>query len=57
VRKGGAPPRCAANSTSWRWRMTRTMRSFVLSALKDKGLTVTDDDLLDLHKQRPVQGL
>ena len=30
-----------------------TMRSFVLGALKDKGLTVTDDDLLDLRKQRP----
>ena len=30
-----------------------TMRSFVLGALKEKGLAVTDDDLLDLRKQRP----
>jgi hypothetical protein len=30
-----------------------TMRAFVLGALKEKGLTVTDDDLLDLRKQRP----
>jgi hypothetical protein len=29
-----------------------TMRAFVLSALKEKGLSVTDDDLLDLRKQR-----
>ena len=29
-----------------------TMRSFVLNALKEKGLSVTDDDLLDLRKQR-----
>ena len=30
-----------------------TMRAFVLSALKDKGLSgVTDADLLDLRKQR-----
>jgi hypothetical protein len=29
-----------------------TMRSFVLGALKEKGLAVTDDDLLDLRKQR-----
>jgi hypothetical protein len=30
-----------------------TMQSFVLHALRDKGLSVTDDDLLDLRKQRP----
>jgi len=29
-----------------------TMRAFVLSALKEKGLSVTDDDLLDLRKHR-----
>ncbi len=29
-----------------------TMRSFVLGALKEKGLEVTDDDLLDLRKER-----
>jgi hypothetical protein len=29
-----------------------TMRAFVLSALKEKGLSVTDTDLLDLRKQR-----
>jgi hypothetical protein len=29
-----------------------TMRAFVLGALREKGLTVTDDDLLDLRKQR-----
>ena len=29
-----------------------TMRAFVLSALREKGLTVTDDDLLDLRKPR-----
>jgi len=28
-----------------------TMQAFVLSALRDKGLSVTDDDLLDLRKQ------
>ena len=28
-----------------------TMQSFVLRALRDKGLSVTDDDLLDLRKQ------
>ena len=28
-----------------------TMQAFVLSALRDKGLNVTDDDLLDLRKQ------
>jgi hypothetical protein len=27
-----------------------TMRAFVLNALKEKGLSVTDDDLLDLRK-------
>lgn len=27
-----------------------TMRAFILNALKDKGLTVTDDDLLDLRR-------
>lgn len=30
-----------------------TMRAFVLNALKEKGLAVSDDDLLDLRKQRP----
>jgi hypothetical protein len=29
-----------------------TMRAFVLGALRDKGLTVTDEDLLDLRKPR-----
>jgi hypothetical protein len=29
-----------------------TMRAFVLGALREKGLTVTDDDLLDLRKPR-----
>ncbi len=29
-----------------------TMRAFVLLALKDKGLSVTDDDLKDLRKER-----
>ena len=28
-----------------------TMQAFVLSALRDRGLSVTDDDLLDLRKQ------
>lgn len=28
-----------------------TMQAFVLGALRDKGLGVTDDDLLDLRKQ------
>jgi hypothetical protein len=28
-----------------------TMRAFVLLALRDKGLSVTDEDLLDLRKQ------
>ena len=28
-----------------------TMQAFVLSALRDKGLSVTDDDLLELRKQ------
>ena len=28
-----------------------TIRSFVLNALKEKGLSVADDDLLDLRKQ------
>jgi hypothetical protein len=28
-----------------------TMRAFILSALKGQGLTVTDDDLLDLRKR------
>ncbi len=30
-----------------------TMRAFVLMALRDKGLSVTDEDLLDLRKERP----
>ena len=30
-----------------------TMRAFVLMALRDKGLSVTDEDLLDLRKDRP----
>ena len=29
-----------------------TMRAFVLQALKDKGLDVRDDDLVDLRKER-----
>jgi hypothetical protein len=29
-----------------------TMRAFVLKALKDKGLTVHEDDLADLRKER-----
>jgi hypothetical protein len=29
------------------------MRAFVLLALRDKGLSVTDVDLLDLRKERP----
>ena len=29
-----------------------TMRAFVLSALKDKGLSVTEADLLDLRKRQ-----
>jgi hypothetical protein len=29
-----------------------TMRAFVLKALKDKGLSVRDDDLVDLRKER-----
>jgi hypothetical protein len=29
-----------------------TMRAFVLNALKDKGLSVRDDDLADLRKER-----
>ena len=29
-----------------------TMRAFILSALKEKGLSVTDDDLADLRKGR-----
>jgi hypothetical protein len=29
-----------------------TMRAFVLNALKDKGLDVRDDDLVDLRKER-----
>lgn len=28
-----------------------TMRAFILNALKEKGLTVTDDDLLDLRRR------
>ena len=28
-----------------------TMRAFVLLALRDKGLSVTDEDLADLRKQ------
>lgn len=28
-----------------------TMRAFILEALRDKGLTVTDDDLLDMRKR------
>jgi len=30
-----------------------TMRAFVLHALKDKGLDVQPDDLLDLRRERP----
>lgn len=33
-----------------------TMRAFVLLALRDKGLTVTDEDLLDLRRERHRQG-
>ena len=29
-----------------------TMRAFVLNALKEKGLWVRDDDLIDLRKER-----
>jgi len=29
-----------------------TMRAFVLNALKEKGLSVRDDDLADLRKER-----
>jgi hypothetical protein len=29
-----------------------TMRAFVLGALKDKGLSVRDDDLTDMRKER-----
>lgn len=29
-----------------------TMRSFILEALREKGLNVTDDDLRDLRKER-----
>ena len=29
-----------------------TMRAFVLSALKEKGLNVSDEDLVDLRKRR-----
>jgi len=29
-----------------------TMRSFILEALREKGLDVTDDDLRDLRKER-----
>ena len=29
-----------------------TMRSFILEALRDKGLNVTDDDLRDMRKER-----
>lgn len=29
-----------------------TMRAFVLNALKEKGLSVRDDDLIDLRKER-----
>lgn len=28
-----------------------TMRAFILDALKEKGLSVTDDDLLDLRRK------
>jgi hypothetical protein len=30
-----------------------TMRAFVLNALKDKGLEVQPEDLLDLRRERP----
>ncbi len=30
-----------------------TMRAFVLNALKEKGLSVREDDLADLRKERP----
>ena len=30
-----------------------TMRAFVLNALKDRGLDVQPDDLLDLRRERP----
>lgn len=33
-----------------------TMRAFVLLALREKGLHVTDDDLLDLRKERGKVG-
>jgi hypothetical protein len=33
-----------------------TMRAFVLNALKDKGLSVRDDDLADLRKERHEPG-
>jgi hypothetical protein len=29
-----------------------TMRAFVLNALKEKGLAVHDDDLIDLRRKR-----
>lgn len=29
-----------------------TMRAFILDALREKGLSVTDDDLLDLRRER-----
>lgn len=29
-----------------------TMRAFILNALKEKGLEVTDSDMLDLRKER-----
>jgi hypothetical protein len=29
-----------------------TMRAFVLNALKEKGLSVREDDLVDLRKER-----
>jgi adenine specific DNA methylase Mod len=29
-----------------------TMRAFVLNALKEKGLSVREDDLIDLRKER-----
>lgn len=28
-----------------------TMRAFILGALKERGLTVTEDDLLDLRRK------
>jgi hypothetical protein len=33
-----------------------TMRAFVLNALKDKGLSVRDEDLADLRKERHEPG-